>query len=117
VPRPWRYSCALLLATLDVTGVSGALEISTLHYVMLLAVCAFALGHSGLALLRLAVADIVGERLWRVIIALMCVLRAVLVDAYFIAHHYGGRDLWRLQNVPDAHEMRFALTLFCFQPL
>jgi hypothetical protein len=63
VPRPWRYSCALLLATLDVTGVSGALEISTLHYVMLLAVCAFALGHSGLALLRLAVADIVGERL------------------------------------------------------
>lgn len=47
----------------------------------------------------------------------MCVLRAVLVDAYFIAHHYGGRDLWRLQNVPDAHEMRFALTLCHFQPL
>jgi hypothetical protein len=60
---PWRYRCAFLLATLDVMGGSGALDISTLHYVMLRAVRAFALGHSGLESLRPAVAGIGGERL------------------------------------------------------
>jgi hypothetical protein len=43
---PWLYRSAFLMETLDVTGVNnGALFISTLYYVMLLAIIADALGH------------------------------------------------------------------------
>jgi hypothetical protein len=55
----------------------------------------------------------------------MCVLRAVSKVVHFTAHHKAdcsfyrtpqGGDLRRLQGVPGAHEVRFVLPLFCFQP-
>lgn len=84
------------------------------HYTMLELVYGFALAHSGLATLRPAAVRVIGERLYRVIFALVALPGAGLTISYFIAHRYDGAQLWTLQGVPGLHEAVYVATFVSF---
>jgi uncharacterized membrane protein len=84
------------------------------HYTMLELVYGFALAHSGLASLRPAAVRVIGERLYRVLFALVALPGAGLTISYFIAHRYDGVQLWTLQGVPGLHEAVYVVTFISF---
>lgn len=84
------------------------------HYVMLGLVTLFAVTHSGLASLRPKAVSVIGERLYRVMFALVSIPSAVATITYFIAHRYDGAQLWTLQGVWGMHEFCYALTFLSF---
>jgi len=74
----------------------------------------FALAHSGLASLRLKLADRIGARLYRVMFALVSISLAIPLFIYYFNHRYDGIVLWRLQNVAGVHEFVLFLSAFAF---
>lgn len=84
------------------------------HYEMLLLLTGFGLLHSGLAALRPWGASLVGERLYRVLFALLSLPSACLTIAFFIAHRYDGAVLWSLQGTAGVRSLVGALTAVSF---
>ncbi|KAA8490732.1 15-cis-zeta-carotene isomerase, chloroplastic [Porphyridium purpureum] len=84
------------------------------HFAMMLLLNGFAVIHSGLAALRPRVAQLVGERIYRVIFALCSLPAAGYVIAFYIAHRYDGMQLWTIQGVPGVHDAVYVLTFVSF---
>lgn len=83
-----------------VAGVSASHEI-----VMLILIFIFAAVHSGMASLRDAGENLIGERAYRVLFAAISLPLAFSTIAYFINHRYDGTQLWNVQSVPGVHEL------------
>jgi len=84
------------------------------HVYMMLMLNGFALVHSGLASLRPKIAQIIGERAYRLGFALASLPLAVGTIAYFIAHRYDGAQLWTLQGIAGVHEFVYITTFLSF---
>lgn len=84
------------------------------HYVMLALIGGFAVAHSGLASLRPRAVELVGERAYRVLFALVSIPGAVGTISYFVAHRYDGAQLWTLQGIPGVREAVWAATFVSF---
>lgn len=81
-------------------------ELSDSHEVVMLAlILIFAIAHSGLASLRDAGEELIGERAYRVLFAGVSLPLAVSTIVYFINHRYDGLQLWQLQSVPGVHQL------------
>jgi len=74
----------------------------------------FALAHSGLAGLRQAGEQVIGERAWRVMFALVSLPLAICPLVYFINHRYDGAALWDLHAVPGMHAFVWVTTFISF---
>ncbi|CAL9121457.1 unnamed protein product [Musa acuminata var. zebrina] len=83
-----------------VSGLSPSPEV-----VLLLLIVIFAIVHSGLASLRDAGEELIGERAYRVLFAGISLPLAVSTIVYFINHRYDGTQLWQLQSVFGLHEL------------
>ncbi|KAJ8479207.1 hypothetical protein OPV22_022934 [Ensete ventricosum] len=83
-----------------VSGLSPSPEV-----VLLLLIVIFAIVHSGLASLRDAGEELIGERAYRVLFAGISLPLAVSTIVYFINHRYDGTQLWQLQSVLGLHEL------------
>lgn len=63
----------------------------------------FAIAHSGLAGLRPYGAEVVGERAWRVLFAVVSLPLALSCISYFVNHAHEGTQLWDFTSIPG-HE-------------
>lgn len=84
------------------------------HYAMLALLFGFGAAHSGLASLRPLGADVLGERLYRVLFVGVSLPTAGLAIAFFIAHRYDGPQLWALQGTPWIRALVVAMTAVSF---
>ncbi len=73
------------------------------HFVMLSLILTFAIAHSGLAALRIWAESKIGERLYRVLFALVSIPLAVVLFIFYFNHRYDGVQLW----ITHTHLMRW----------
>jgi uncharacterized membrane protein len=84
------------------------------HFVMLGLILAFAIAHSGLAALRIWAESKMGERLYRVLFALVSIPLAVVLFIFYFNHRYDGGQLWNVQGVSGIHEFVLVLSAIAF---
>jgi uncharacterized membrane protein len=74
----------------------------------------FAIAHSGLAALRPWGESKIGNRLYRVLFALVSIPFATVLIIYFFNHRYDGLILWELQGVPGIKSLVWILSAISF---
>ncbi|KAF6003929.1 hypothetical protein F1559_004009 [Cyanidiococcus yangmingshanensis] len=89
------------------------------HFTMLGYYTAFAVLHSGGAAIRVSVARLIGERLYRIIFALVSLPLAGVTVAYFLVHRRDGMAFVWLQEqlpslVPHFHEVIWLMSAISF---
>ncbi len=88
--------------------------LSNSHFVILALLLGFAIAHSGLAALRPWGESKIGARLYRVLFALVSIPFATVLIIYFFNHHYDGRQLWDVRQLPGIFETVWVLSAISF---
>ncbi|NEP58008.1 MAG: hypothetical protein F6K31_13455 [Symploca sp. SIO2G7] len=84
------------------------------HLVMSGLLLGFAIAHSGLAALRPWGEQRIGNRLYRVLFALVSLPLAIVLIIYFINHRYDGWRLWQVQGTPGVQPIVWVLSAISF---
>lgn len=84
------------------------------HWVILGLLLTFAIAHSGLAALRPWGEGKIGQRLYRVLFALVSLPLAVVPIVYFFNHRYDGLQLWQVQGLPIVKPTVWVLSALSF---
>jgi uncharacterized membrane protein len=84
------------------------------HWVILGLLLTFAIAHSGLAALRPWGEAKIGQRLYRVLFALVSLPLAVVPIVYFFNHRYDGLQLWQVQGLPIVQPTVWVLSAISF---
>lgn len=84
------------------------------HFIMFGLLVIFAIAHSGLASLRMAMEKRLGGRLYRVIFAITSLTIAVPMIIYFFNHRYDGIQLWSVQGFPGVESTVWILSAISF---
>ncbi len=84
------------------------------HWVILGLLLIFAIAHSGLAALRPWGEGKIGQRLYRVLFALVSLPLAVVPIVYFFNHRYDGLQLWQVQGLPIVKPTVWVLSALSF---